>query len=86
MFRDKFGIFLYMKPTLLHTFYIWGEYLWSDKAPETQGNLYDLQQFSIQFVTSVCDNQRKDNIVTRHKCELIILFSKFGSEKERKDT
>jgi hypothetical protein len=32
----------------------------------------------------VCDDQRTDNIVTRHKYELNILFSKYRSEKERK--
>ena len=73
-----------MKPTLLYTFYIWGEYLYSDKAPETQGNRSDSQHLTIKFVTSVGDNQRTDNIVTRNKCKFNTLFSKCGSEKERK--
>jgi hypothetical protein len=67
LFRDKFGIFLYMKPAILYTFNIWDEFLCSNSAPEIQGNLSESQHLTINFVTSVDDNQRTDYIVTRHK-------------------
>jgi len=71
-----------MKPTLLYTFYIWGEYLCSDKTPEIQGKISDSQHLKTNFVTSLMTKSEQITVVRDTKKKLKMFFSKVGSEKK----